>query len=634
MKMYDKITGFFIADPEIDPLAEAAPDYRDVLASAESMILSASGWRKIFTADGNEESTIDAITTADTVIAGITALSFSKFLKEYKEIKNPHIAVGMDSRHTGPAICNIMSRIFLAEGLELDSLFITAAPEIMAYSSLSPDVDGFAYISASHNPVGHNGLKFGMEGGVSGGNDSKVLIKNFKSLLHDPEIVKIITGKSAGVDTKIYEKVLAASASCKEKASSAYLSLSRRTIADSPDSETQKAFFATLAASTVHKPMGVIAELNGSARTLSIDREILSSAGISYLSFNDKPREIVHRIVPEGFSLDTCRELLEEEYSKNSAFVLGYVPDNDGDRGNVVYIDHHSGKAKILEAQEVFALAVLGELAFLSTEAAAKTGKKLAVAVNGPTSMRIDRIAEAFNAEVFRAEVGEANVVSLASELRGKGFTVRILGEGSNGGNITHPAMVRDPINTLFALLKLLLVRGNEPDNDLFKTWCRKSRQDNAYKSDYTLSDIIATLPSFITTSAYESRAIMNINTTNHALLKQRYEEIFMQEWDKKKAYLLEHFGIVRWREIQYEGINTREGTGSIFRTGEERGGLKIVFMDRNGLETDYIWMRGSGTEPVFRILADCKGTDKEREEWFLNWHRSIIERADKGEVK
>ncbi len=634
MKMYDKTTGFFIADPETDPLAEAVPDYRDVLASAESMILSASGWRKIFATDGNEESTTDTITAADTVIAGITALSFSKFLKEYKEINNPRIAVGMDSRHTGPAICNIMSRIFLAEGLELDSLFITAAPEIMAYSALSPDIDGFAYISASHNPVGHNGLKFGIGGGVSGGNDSKVLIESFKSLLQNPEIVKIIAGKSAGIDTKIYEKVLAASASCKARAYSAYLSLSRRTIADSPDSEIQRAFFTTLAASTAQKPMGVIAELNGSARTLSIDGDILSSAGITYLSFNNKPREIVHRIVPEGFSLDTCRGLLEEEHSKNSAFVLGYVPDNDGDRGNIVYINHHSGKAEILEAQEVFALAVLGELAFLSTEAAVKKEKKLAVAVNGPTSMRIDRIADAFDAEVFRAEVGEANVVSLASELRRKGYTVRILGEGSNGGNITHPAMVRDPINTLFALLKLLLVRGNEPGDDLFKIWCRKSRQENAYKSSYTLSDIIATLPSFITTSAYENRAIMNITTADHALLKQRYEKLFLKEWDKKKAYLLEHFGIVSWREINYEGTNAREGTGSTFRSGEERGGLKIVFMNRNGVETDYIWMRGSGTEPVFRVLADCKGTDKEREEWFLNWHRSIIERADKGEVK
>ena len=68
-----------------------------------------------------------------------------------------------------------------------------------------------------------------------------------------------------------------------------------------------------------------------------------------------------------------------------------------------------------------------------------------AVVVNGPTSMRIERIAEAYGAGVFRAEVGEANVVNLAAARRSGGYEVRILGEGSNGGNITHPATVRDP---------------------------------------------------------------------------------------------------------------------------------------------------------------------------------------------
>ena len=142
------------------------------------------------------------------------------------------------------------------------------------------------------------------------------------------------------------------------------------------------------------------------------------------------------------------------------------MPDNDGDRGNIVYINDRTGCAEILEAQEVFALSVLSELEFMKQTAAAAQGAsaapgaKLAVAVNGPTSMRIERIAEAYGVEVFRAEVGEANVVNLAAEKRAEGFEVRILGEGSNGGNITHPATVRDPLNTIFALIKLIAFGG------------------------------------------------------------------------------------------------------------------------------------------------------------------------------
>ena len=66
------------------------------------------------------------------------------------------------------------------------------------------------------------------------------------------------------------------------------------------------------------------------------------------------------------------------------------------------------------------------------------------------------------------------------------------------------------------------------------------------------------------------------------------------------------------------------------FRSGLEKGGLKIIFSNKEGLDTDYIWMRGSGTEPVFRVLADCMGKNTKREEWLLKWHRSMIERADK----
>ncbi|MCK4543838.1 MAG: hypothetical protein KAU17_16520, partial [Spirochaetales bacterium] len=88
-------------------------------------------------------------------------------------------------------------------------------------------------------------------------------------------------------------------------------------------------------------------------------------------------------------------------------------------------------------------------------------------------------------------------------------------------------------------------------------------------------------------------------------------------------------FGITGWKEMNYEGTRAKEGVGSQFRSGEERGGLKILFHDSQGRDCAYIWMRGSGTEPVFRILADVKGDYPEKEEWLLSWHRKIIEEAD-----
>ena len=624
MERFDEATGFLIADPDTDYF-KTLPNYTSLIEAAKPMILSASGWRKIFAVNGKEESITEHISSEEYIIAAIMALSFTEFLKKRITDRQALILIGMDSRFTGPAIADAMTRIFLSQGIEIRSLYIVAAPEIMAYSAVDSDIDGFAYISASHNPIGHNGLKFGSRGGVFGGDESRELIKRFKDLLADKTIINKVIKTISTFDKNKYISVIESIPLWKDKAYTEYLSFSKTVIANSDKLSSIEAMQTKLSSAAKKRKIGVISELNGSARTLSIDRDIFESYGISVKSINNKPREIVHRIVPEGFSLDTCRQELEKYYEIDRRYVLGYVPDNDGDRGNLVYINETTGKAEILEAQEVFALAVLSELAFMTLN---KKSTPLAIAINGPTSMRIDTIAKIFNVKVFRAEVGEANVVNLAKELRKKGFLVRILGEGSNGGNITHPAAVRDPINTVFAVIKLLLFE------DLFKIWCdlsgKKDTYNNKYKTGYGINDILATLPPFTTTSAYDDKAIMNISTTDHSILKKRYEEIFLKDWENKEEFLKGEFGIFAWREINYEGQDEKTGFGKDFRTGLEKGGLKIIFSNKNGQDTDYIWMRGSGTEPVFRVLADCMGKSPKREEWLIKWHRSMIERADK----
>jgi phosphoglucomutase len=624
MQIIDKQTGFLIADPDMKYFSKI-PDYNSVIKSSESMILSASGWRKIFAIDGNEESKSESISPEDYIIASIMALSFSGFIKKRVKGKLPLILLGMDSRFTGPAIADAMARIFLSQNINVRYLFIIAAPEIMAYSKCNPKIDGFAYISASHNPIGHNGLKFGADGGVYGGDESKELISTFKDLLSDNNIVNTVNSNLNLLNNDKYLHVINDIPIWKKEALTEYLNFSKSVIADSNESENISKMHLKLKSAATERNIGIISELNGSARTLSIDKTILNSFGISVKSINDKPREIVHRIVPEGFSLDTCRQELENAYKEDSRYILGYVPDNDGDRGNLVYIDEKSGIAEILEAQEVFALSVLSELAFMTLK---RNDKPLAIAVNGPTSMRIDTIAYMFSTRIFRAEVGEANVVNLARNLRKNGYIVRILGEGSNGGNITHPASVRDPINTVFSVIKLLLFE------DLFKLWCELSGNINIFNTkfqgNYGISDILSTLPAFTTTSAYDKKALMKIESKDHKLLKLKYEEIFLLDWNEKKHFLNKEFNITSWREVNYETEDEKTGFGQKFRSGLEKGGLKIIFSDNEGLDTDYIWMRGSGTEPVFRVLADCKGNSPEREAWLLQWHRSMIERADK----
>lgn len=631
---YDKKT--YMIEQKDNPFASPLPEHSELLKASDKMILSASGWRKVFAAEGDEESFSSSVSREDLFLTGTAALVFGFFLQEENHDRPPVIFVGCDTRPTGPPLMDAVNRIFLALGAEVRLTGISAAPEIMATVKLDESASGFMYISASHNPVGHNGFKFGgSDGAVYGGTKSARLIEEFRQALAKPETIPLLAELSSNLDPAALRAVQDGQEGTKQLALERYRSFSREVISGSKRRKDQDEFFRSFSRMLEARPAGVIGELNGSARGASIDENFLGECGIFTEFQNGEPGKIVHRIVPEGSSLDLCRRLLLKAHQRNPAFFLGYVPDNDGDRGNLVFFDRRTGVGQAIAAQEVFALTVLSELAFekyISNKL--RDSKPLAVAVNGPTSMRIEAIARAFGAKVFRAEVGEANVVNLAAGLRTGGYRVRILGEGSNGGNITHPATVRDPLNTIFSILRLLAYRGEDAPFTPFLDWCRLSGQEERYRVEFDLGDIIEALPVYTTTSAYEDEAIMKIRCTDHGQLKNAYETLFQEQWEQRREELKEHYGITGWREINYEGIDAKTGFGPNFRTGKARGGLKIVFSNARGEDTDFIWMRGSGTEPVFRIMADCLGDDAERHDFLLNFHRNLIEEADQKFIK
>jgi|SRR6056297_358851 len=629
MDYYEPHSMLFIADPEQDPWPAGLPTFEELTEAAITLILSASGWRKVFAADGDEESFTTQVKGADKLIAAAAALSFAEYLIR---LHGPHIVVwfGCDSRPTGSALMDVMLRVFIALDVKVKASFITAAPELMAAAKLDEEAHGFAYISASHNPVGHNGMKFGgADGAVLGGSGSTELIAHFEAALKEPRIIEKLSRLCRQADTAIYQAVLQAIPQNKHTAEQTYTRFTRQVVSGSESPDQQTAFFDALADSLGRTPIGIVGELNGSARSTSIDRKFLVESGFTVKMHNDTARNIVHSIVPEGAGLDPCRELLARSHAKNPAFTLGYVPDNDGDRGNLVYIGSPGQQPQRIAAQELFALVVLAELSYQHHLKIKSSPQPKAVVVNGPTSMRIERIAKAFAAEVWRAEVGEANVVTLAEQLRTKGYQVRILGEGSNGGNITHPSTVRDPLSTIYSISRLLTFRGEGSSFNPYAQWCRSPESSAVYSSDFNLAQVIASLPPFVTTNAYEPEAKMRISTLDHAALKRRWEYVFIQEWEQYRDFLRTEYGIVSWREVNYEGTQVHTGFGPDYRSGSEKGGLKIIFSNAAGEDTDFIWMRGSGTEPVFRVLADSYGYDHQRHDWLLQWHRAMITRAD-----
>ena len=598
-----------------------------------AMILSHSGWRGIFAASGDEEDAGAEIGLGHMAIAAGAAMAFADYLRMQGDLQKqdgqPVVLLGSDTRPTGESIAAVMIRVLLSCGCKVRYAGFVAAPEIMAWAR-SGGGSGFVYISASHNPIGHNGLKFGLaDGGVLQTQEAVKLIEIFHSVIAPGSeslswLEKYVSGVCADTGSAALlgalAEVLAGESAAKKEAFDAYLAFSGE-VAWAGDPETEKKLIAGISG----RPLGLCCDFNGSARSVSIDRDFFGGLGIDFRAINDRPGEIIHRIVPEGESLLPCCRFLEELHAGNPAFVLGYVPDCDGDRGNLVIWDDGAGRARALEAQEVFALACVAELSCLTWANGGKAPTDLAVAVNDPTSLRVDRIAGAFGAKVFRAEVGEANVVGLARLLREKGFTVRILGEGSAGGNITHPSAVRDPVHTVIAIAKLISLRTQDGRPGLFELWCRASGRTDLYKEDFCVADIIASLPPFTTTGATSAEALLKISCGDHAVLKSRYQRIFLAEWERRRDELKAKYGIYRWQVMAYNGTQESCCLADFGTAG--RGGLKICFLDNGGRAVASVWMRGSATEPVFRIVADGENAETERD--LIEWQRGMVSRAD-----
>lgn len=586
-----------------------------------NMILSASGWRKVFAVSGNEQDSSPDISESDWALAVTAANVFFDYVKEKSGQDMPVIALGIDSRPTGPALADAMIRALIKKGALIQYSAVTSAPEIMAYAR---KLDGFIYISASHNPIGHNGIKFGLnDGGVLNAAENKIVTDAFLKSLADEEGLKKAVSAAASCTTSELQKVYQVKDSSKHNALHAYKAFADETISGTSDKNKQEEFFKLLDSAIAGNKdgIGIVCDFNGSSRYLSIDREYFAAHKIHFHSINEF--KIAHEIIPEAENLVHVAAEMEKLHREGyNNVLLGYMPDCDGDRGNIVYWDEKNQKAEILKAQEVFSLSVLAELTFSIWQNANNSNFKPAVAVNCPTSMRIEEIAERLGAKVFRAEVGEANVVNLAKEKRAEGYNVRILGEGSNGGTITHPAAVRDPLNTIIAIIKLLLIR----DNGLYQIWCKKS--GITYNPDFTLNDVLASLPVYTTTGVSEKRAVLKIKTNDHEKLKAAFQKEFEADFEKQKAELNKKYGICSWEAIITNG--TKETRNVKDFSLSKKGGLKILFKDKNEKALAFIWMRGSGTEPVFRIMCDVKGNHKDWEEELLNWESQLINKADK----
>jgi len=651
----------------------------DIGTAARDMIRSVSGWRSVF-AD-RPDSHAAAIATAKRYVCAAAAVSFGGLVKD---TGGKRVVVARDTRPTGATLADICVRVFLGMGLEVDLVGIAAAPEAVAYTAAEASADALCYVTASHNPVGFNGFKWCENTGeILCAERARELSRRFDDLCARSDLADSLRSIVRSPEAEAVSTVYDQRANVKETALAAYEEFVTGIVTEgnSKPDEWFSRFERT----------DVVADFNGGARAAGIDRRFLQRLQVTLHLLNDTPGKIAHEVLPEGEALYPCRDELLRLAPSKSGLLLGYVTDNDGDRGNLVFLEERRGAdapslhAHSLPAQEVFALAVVAQLSWAVSTDRIRYGPggvpvtSSAIVVNGATSLRVEEIAERFGVSVVRAEVGEANILAAAEKARAEGLDVIVMGEGSNGGTIIPPSTIRDPICTVAGVIRLVAAPPVEPERQgaatpgrsrsPFQVWLSLGsgrpldvsgpdggsraqtaapgggaptgggaapgadvRTDTPAETKQAirpldrLGECRGLLPPACTTGTGDPEAVIDIGEVSHAGLKAAYERLLPDAWKELPLEVTEDLSVTAYRIVNHEGREERPGAGN--RTGDHSGGFTVRLLQRSGQAVGFVWMRGSRTEPVFRVLADVKGDKPQLERSLLRWHRALIRKA------
>ena len=143
--MLDKKTGLEIGSPEVLPFSDLNKIDIDRLITnirkrKESGIASISGIRQVFdTTNGDDkpdffDGTSTSITEAAKVYIAIITKNFADLVKNKSSKEKPVIVVGIDTRHSGPAIADISIRTLIWCNVYVKYIFVSSITRIAAYS--------------------------------------------------------------------------------------------------------------------------------------------------------------------------------------------------------------------------------------------------------------------------------------------------------------------------------------------------------------------------------------------------------------------------------------------------------------------------------------------------------------------
>ena len=332
-------------------------------------------------------------------------LAFSKMTKK-------KIVIARDTRPNSETLSNLLISILLSQGKRVLDLGVAPTPNIK-FAIKTQEYDAGVMITASHNDITWNGMKFFRKNGLyfkSSDWDEWRSVLN--SIVQQPNFP--LQTKEKGDYSKI-EKI-------KEHVNSV-LELLPSSGLKRIQSESFKVLIDTVGGTSYKLVKALLDELN--CQTVSIYHEMQD---------NNFPR------TPEPNPANLTRFTSE---LKNNDYAVGFALDPDGDR-----LVLGSSKDGAVDEEFTLPLSLCGLFRIYNENSKLKKFRRTVV-VNRSTSTLIEQMGHSMDFKVIYVPVGEANVVQKMQQAKA------VLGGEGNGGVICPivPSFGRDPLVGMLLIL-------------------------------------------------------------------------------------------------------------------------------------------------------------------------------------
>jgi phosphomannomutase len=382
------------------------------------------------------------------------AKAFGTYLSEEKKSASPkRVVVGNDPRASSEQIQGIVFDGLISAGCQVINLGICPTPSV-GIMVRELKADGGIVITASHNPLPWNGLKFMRGDGIFLNQDQAAeLIRIYREKKFREEKTGRLTSDPSAIDTHI-KKILKL--------------LNPRPI-------RRKKFKVA------------VDGVNGAGSAAGL--ELLEKLGCEIEAINcDTNSPFPHEPEPVPENLSGLCELVKRKKAD-----IGFAFDPDADRLAIV-----SEQGKAIGEEMSLALAVKHVL----NQHRSGSPKKKIVITNLSTSKMIDDVVRAFGGNVIRTKIGEVHVAEELKKLKG------LIGGEGNGGIIFPPlGFNRDALTGLTLILSMMAASGKKisalvseiPSYYMLKTKmeCRDLGQAEDFiqriKEDFKKHDLILT---------------------------------------------------------------------------------------------------------------------------------------------